>query len=173
MLYLVIKAALSGVIVMAVSEIARPDVLGAIYRVRKKGMKKVDDPRGLALNMGAKSADEIALFLDDPRPAVRERAIELLAGAELGAAIREIHRILVRDGERQSHGVRRPRSEVRANPMSARGGRLAPCWKARLPGKGTRVWTPWVSCEEGWWRPASKAKIGSRSSGTCRAGAAS
>src|SRR5262245_10712239 len=66
-----------------VSEIAKPDVLGAIYRIRKKGMKKIEDPRGLALNLEKKSAKELAPYLDDPRVAVRERAIRTLAGVSL------------------------------------------------------------------------------------------
>ncbi len=60
-----------------VSEIAKPDVMGAIYRVRKKGMKKVDDPRGLALGLEKKSANEMVALLDDRRSVVRERAIDV------------------------------------------------------------------------------------------------
>src|SRR5262245_48728453 len=62
-----------------VSEIAKPDVLGAIYRIRKKGMKKIDDPRGLELDFTDMSPDDLVPLLDDPRPAVRDRAIDRLA----------------------------------------------------------------------------------------------
>jgi putative membrane-bound dehydrogenase-like protein len=66
------------------SQLVKPDVVGAIYRIRKKGSHKVEDPRGLKIDWdqskivkGAKTNP--AGFLDDPRPAVRHRAIELTA----------------------------------------------------------------------------------------------
>lgn len=63
-----------------VSEIAKPDVMGAIYRIRKKGMKKIDDPRGITLNLEMRSTKSLAaLYLDDPRPVVRDRAIDRLS----------------------------------------------------------------------------------------------
>ena len=31
------------------SQLAKPDVLGAIYRIRRKGAPKIEDPRGLAI----------------------------------------------------------------------------------------------------------------------------
>jgi putative membrane-bound dehydrogenase-like protein len=65
-----------------VSEIAKPDVLGAIYRVRKKGMRKIDDPHGLALGLEKRPREEVVKYLDDPRPAVRERAIGILAAGD-------------------------------------------------------------------------------------------
>ena len=76
-----------------VSEIAKPDVMGAIYRIRKKGMKKVDDPRGLAIGLEKKSAKELVAYLDDSRPAVRERAIDLLALGDLVSGAKAINRL--------------------------------------------------------------------------------
>src|SRR4029079_5766144 len=76
-----------------VSEIAKPDVMGAIYRIRKKGMKKVDDPRGLTLALEKKSAKELVGYLDDSRPAVRERAIELLVFGDPVAGGKEVNRL--------------------------------------------------------------------------------
>jgi putative membrane-bound dehydrogenase-like protein len=76
-----------------VSEFAKPDVMGAVYRIRKRGMIKVDDPRGAALAMGKKSAKELVAYLDDSRPAVRERAIELLALSDLFSGTQEINRL--------------------------------------------------------------------------------
>jgi len=61
------------------SQLPKPDVLGAIYRVRKVGAPKVDDPRGLKLAWGDADAKALTARLDDPRPAVRRRAV-----AELG-----------------------------------------------------------------------------------------
>ncbi|HVL15899.1 MAG TPA: HEAT repeat domain-containing protein, partial [Gemmata sp.] len=57
------------------SQLVKPDVTGAIYRVRKTGAHKVDDPRGLKIDW--KKLDEAALgkLLHDPRPAVRQRAV--------------------------------------------------------------------------------------------------
>jgi len=61
------------------SKIAKPDVTGAIYRIRRIGSPKIDDPRGL--NIGWRSPDAAALIrlLDDPRPQVQDRAVEWLA----------------------------------------------------------------------------------------------
>ncbi|MGB6045363.1 MAG: PVC-type heme-binding CxxCH protein, partial [Pirellulales bacterium] len=61
------------------SKIAKPHVLGAIYRIRKAGAAPVDDPRGRQLDWTAAS-DEMIARLDDPRPAVRDRTIDMLAG---------------------------------------------------------------------------------------------
>jgi putative membrane-bound dehydrogenase-like protein len=60
------------------SQLVKPDVTGAIYRVRKVGAHKIDDPRGLRIDWKAKPED-LANLLGDPRPAVRQRAIESLA----------------------------------------------------------------------------------------------
>lgn len=61
------------------SQLQKPDVLGSIYRIRKTGAPKVDDPRGLKLAWDKVPAKDLVARLDDPRPAVRKRAIETLA----------------------------------------------------------------------------------------------
>jgi putative heme-binding domain-containing protein len=61
------------------SQLVKPDVLGAIYRVRRTGAPRPEDPRGLMLAWRSLSADVLAGLLDDPRPAVRRRATEALA----------------------------------------------------------------------------------------------
>jgi putative membrane-bound dehydrogenase-like protein len=61
------------------SQFHKPDVLGAIYRVRKTGATKIDDPRRLRFDWANASEDSLAAKLDDLRPAVRRRAIETLA----------------------------------------------------------------------------------------------
>jgi putative membrane-bound dehydrogenase-like protein len=53
------------------SQIAKPQVLGGIYRVRRKDMAKVDDPRGLKMTW-----EKPAAHFDDPRFEVRERAVQ-------------------------------------------------------------------------------------------------
>ena len=76
------------------SQLPKPDVLGAIYRVRRPGSKRVDDPRRLSLNWEAMSPAGLAGLLGDPRPAVRRRAVDALGtiGAEaipdLGEVVR-------------------------------------------------------------------------------------
>jgi putative membrane-bound dehydrogenase-like protein len=66
------------------SQLGKPDILGAIYRVRKTGAPHVEDPRGLKLDWPRLSPEILASLLDDPRPAVRRRAIQSMA--EKGAA---------------------------------------------------------------------------------------
>jgi len=62
-----------------VSKVAKPDIHGAIYRIRKTGAHKVADPRGLKLGFDKMPAKEAVKYLDDPRWVVREKAVERLA----------------------------------------------------------------------------------------------
>ena len=67
------------------SQLDKPDVLGAIYRVRKVGAAKVDDPRGLKLDWEKPEVEELVEAARRiGRPAVRRRASE--AVARLGRA---------------------------------------------------------------------------------------
>jgi putative membrane-bound dehydrogenase-like protein len=59
------------------SQLAKPDVLGSIYRVRRTGAAPVRDARGLELTWNAAAA-ELAARLADNRPAVQTRAIAAL-----------------------------------------------------------------------------------------------
>jgi len=61
------------------SQLWKPDILGAVYRVRRTGAPKVDDPRGLKIAWRDASPESLTGLLDDPRPAVRNRAIQELA----------------------------------------------------------------------------------------------
>ncbi len=61
------------------SQIAKPDLKGAIYRIRKTGSHQIADPRGQSINWNTLSTKELANYLDDSRPAVRELAIDQLA----------------------------------------------------------------------------------------------
>ncbi|HEV3298260.1 MAG TPA: PVC-type heme-binding CxxCH protein [Planctomycetaceae bacterium] len=61
------------------SQLWKPDILGAIYRIRRKGALKIGDPRGTKLEWQTASLDELAKQLGDPRPVVRRRTIEQLA----------------------------------------------------------------------------------------------
>ncbi len=68
------------------SQLQKPDVLGAIYRIRKTGAKKVADPRGLRLEWNSATPEELATRLDDERTAVRRRAIQQLSRCGEAAA---------------------------------------------------------------------------------------
>ncbi len=57
------------------SKVARPHILGAIYRIRKTDASIDDDPRGLKLDW----AHPKVSWLSDSRPAVVKRAIDALA----------------------------------------------------------------------------------------------
>ena len=74
------------------SQLHKPDVLGAIYRVRRADAPAGVDPRGLKLDWQSLSANELAALLADPRHAVRQRAAGLLApqGETAVAALRAL-----------------------------------------------------------------------------------
>ncbi|WP_425615801.1 PVC-type heme-binding CxxCH protein [Anatilimnocola sp. NA78] len=57
------------------SQIAKPDVLGSIYRVRKTGATKIADPWGKKIQWERTTADELIAYLGDNRPAFRSRAV--------------------------------------------------------------------------------------------------
>ncbi|MEX2140722.1 MAG: PVC-type heme-binding CxxCH protein [Pirellulales bacterium] len=61
------------------SQLDKPDVLGAIYRIRRDGAAKVADPRGQTLNWSELPPGSLVELLGDARPAVQRRAIETLA----------------------------------------------------------------------------------------------
>ncbi len=61
------------------SQLHKPDVLGGIYRIRRKGTSGPQDPRGLQIDWANAGAEGLAKLLDDPRPAVRSRAMAALA----------------------------------------------------------------------------------------------
>lgn len=61
------------------SQLHKPDVLGAIYRVRRSGIKKLTDPRGLKIEWPKVPARDLAKLLVDERKRVRRRAISEFA----------------------------------------------------------------------------------------------
>ena len=61
------------------SQLWKPDMLGAIYRVRRKGAPLIDDARGLKLAWATMKPGDLAELLGDKRPAVRNRAISELS----------------------------------------------------------------------------------------------
>jgi len=58
------------------SQIAKPDVLGGIYRIRRDDVVAVADPRGNATDWTTRTADQLMLDLGDNRFAFREKAIQ-------------------------------------------------------------------------------------------------
>jgi putative membrane-bound dehydrogenase-like protein len=56
------------------SQFAKPDVLGGIYRVRKIGAEKVEDPRGTKIDFAKLHFDDLIELFDDARVVVRTRA---------------------------------------------------------------------------------------------------
>ncbi len=61
------------------SQLAKPDVPGAIYRIRKSGAPRIQDPRGRRIDWDGLKSEELAGLLDDDRPAVRSQAIHRLS----------------------------------------------------------------------------------------------
>jgi putative membrane-bound dehydrogenase-like protein len=58
------------------SQLPKPDVLGGIYRVRRKGTAAaIRDPRGLQIDWTKLNVNELAKLLGDDRPIVQELAI--------------------------------------------------------------------------------------------------
>src|SRR5207253_8878924 len=51
-----------------VSRIAKPEIQGAIYRIRRKGAPRTEDPWGLRLKLETKPPRELAAVLGDTRP---------------------------------------------------------------------------------------------------------
>jgi putative membrane-bound dehydrogenase-like protein len=78
------------------SQLHKPDVLGAIYRIRKTGAAKIDDPRGRKIDWAKAKAkpEELAWWLDNERPAVRRRAAVAL-GKMGGDAVNQVALVIL------------------------------------------------------------------------------
>jgi putative membrane-bound dehydrogenase-like protein len=61
-----------------VSRVAKPEVKGGVYRIRKRGAHDIADPRGEKLKLDTLPPPALAQLLADPRPFVRDRAMERL-----------------------------------------------------------------------------------------------
>ncbi len=61
------------------SQLWKPDVLGAIYRVRRSGAPKVADPRGLRIAWAKATPEELTALLTDARRTVQQRAMDQLS----------------------------------------------------------------------------------------------
>jgi putative membrane-bound dehydrogenase-like protein len=56
------------------SQVSKPELKGAIYRIRKNGLKKTEDPYGNKIAWASLSAAEVTGYLTDARPYVAGRA---------------------------------------------------------------------------------------------------
>jgi putative membrane-bound dehydrogenase-like protein len=61
------------------SQLSKPDVLGAIYRVRRVGAQKIEDPRGLKIAWKKLNPSQVAGLLGDERVFVQRRAMHELS----------------------------------------------------------------------------------------------
>ncbi len=78
------------------SQLVKPDVLGGIYRIKPVGGSTLADPRGRTLDWSTARIGDLAARLDDPRFAVRNRAVAMLA-KQGDTSLGEIQRILQSD----------------------------------------------------------------------------
>lgn len=72
------------------SQLQKPDVLGAIYRVKRTGAHQVDDPRGRKLPWNGVEMSKLVTRLNDPRPVVRRRAVEQIVREVQQAGIKPL-----------------------------------------------------------------------------------
>lgn len=69
------------------SRVAKPEVAGGIYRIRRTAAPAVNDPRGLQVPFETLTPARLGGLLADPRPVVRDRAIEALVRAGEAAVV--------------------------------------------------------------------------------------
>jgi putative membrane-bound dehydrogenase-like protein len=74
------------------SQLAKPDVLGGIYRIRRTGAPAPSDPRGRQIDWAALAPTALAAWLADPRPEVVDRAIHEL-GHQGATAVPAVQRV--------------------------------------------------------------------------------
>lgn len=95
------------------SQLVKPDVTGAIYRVRRTGAHKVDDPRGLKIDWAKLDNGALGRLLHDPRPAVAERVM----------------------AEAETRGRETPVAAAAFTTTGTRAGRLRAAWLAGREGR--------------------------------------
>jgi putative membrane-bound dehydrogenase-like protein len=74
------------------SQVSKPDVPGAIYRIRRKGQPRGADPRGLKIDWKKATVADLLPLLDDDRFVVRNRAADVLSqqGDDAVAALKKV-----------------------------------------------------------------------------------
>jgi len=68
-----------------ISRVSRPEIRGAIYRIRKDDAIRIDDSWGRSEKLEGSRPAKLVDYLNEPRPRVRARALELLVTAGTGA----------------------------------------------------------------------------------------
>ncbi|MDA1232576.1 MAG: HEAT repeat domain-containing protein, partial [Planctomycetota bacterium] len=79
------------------SQLAKPDVLGGIYRVRKKDAEPVSDPLGLQIDWNAATPKTLAHLLADERLFVQRRATQLLRSSGAAAAVAALSEVALKN----------------------------------------------------------------------------
>lgn len=78
------------------SQLHKPDVLGAIYRLQRIDHPTIADPRGKQLPWNTMTTGELVKYLSDPRPFVSRKAADLLAAhADALATVTHLRHLLV------------------------------------------------------------------------------
>ena len=67
------------------SQVSKPELKGTIYRIRRKDSERVKDPFGKSIKWNSLSPDEMARYLEDARPFVRNVAVKNIAKHKSGA----------------------------------------------------------------------------------------
>jgi putative heme-binding domain-containing protein len=57
------------------AKIAKPEVMGSIYRIHREGVPKIDDPWGRQHKLRELPPEDLVQWLDDPRPLFRDRVM--------------------------------------------------------------------------------------------------
>src|SRR5262245_17753067 len=101
------------------SQLHKPDVLGSIYRVRRTGAKRVEDPRGAKIAWATLKPHELEPLLGDGRRAVSRRAIA--ESARRGVATISALAVVAGSGNRRdgANGVATQESRSRAMRVNA------------------------------------------------------
>ena len=86
------------------SRVAKLDVPGGIYRIRKTGAAKVNDPWGTQLNLKKMAVPALVASTKDTRIAVRDHAIELLI-SKGEAAVLPIKNSLLKSASEEMHAA--------------------------------------------------------------------
>lgn len=74
------------------SQVSKPQLQGAIYRVRKKDAKRADDPYGNKIQWSTLAPDALVRYLEDANPFLADRAQQTLLnrGGESVAALKQL-----------------------------------------------------------------------------------
>ncbi len=82
------------------SQLHKPDIFGAIYRVRKTGAETVDDPRGVKIEWEKQTASKLMKLAIDTRTAVRLRATQEFAGRPESVDVHQVLKKVQQDFQR-------------------------------------------------------------------------